>query len=417
MDKEQADRGDVRARAGRGARRAGLHVLPTMLVLLALLPQHGHTATWRFQPMLEAVAEAESNLRLREGGEETVQSTSGLAGIAAYRLTELEELRVAGLAGYTVYSGTDAPDDEDTGILQLDAAFMQERSVLRVGGELRRETTLMDVAAPLGDLDPGGDLDRGLLDESVRRHRLFVHGSFEQALTERLDALVRYSSEYSDYSTDGGVRLSDSWTHRLEAQGLYGLTERTRVGLGAQALLFRAVGAGDDVDTVSLIGTAEHRLTELSSVAALFGVWRAEGTSAAASDDTGYIGQVIGRTRGQNWHTSVTLERSLRPAAEGVLREVDQVRLRTTRDLSPRLAFTLTGRAFEARTAVGAERPDRRYAELAPRLGWRLTPSWTISTRYRYRYRWVGREEPGSAESHAVALMLEYRPPLEWEAE
>ena len=395
--------------------RLGRRLRTAVLAMLAAYAQEAVGAAWQFQPVLQLSGTADDNPRLRSAGADTEVAWEAVAGLTAQRVSEVFEVRAAASLGYTAYSGSDMPEDEDAQILQLETAWRSDRSIWRTGAEYHRDTTLMDVVALQEVQDPGGDIDVALVEENIRRERLLLTTSFRHALTERFDGLLRYDGTYLDYGGGDGGALRDSWTHRLEGRGIYRVSERTEAGLGVEAMRFRPSGSGGDIDSVSLMASATHWVSELSSIGLMVGGWRAEASGGNGWDDdeTGFLARLSGRTRGELWSATLTLERSLRPSGEGVLREADQLMVRVSRRISPRLQVLLFGRAYDLRAVATADdRADRRYWEVEPRVEWLLSPAWSIGAFYRYRS--VDRNAGwGSADSNAVTLTLEYRPPME----
>lgn len=393
-------------------RRRRWTIRGALLLTLSVTASAG-AAPWQVQPMLQARGEVDDNPRLSVDGGSTETALTGTAGVAARRMNEVYEVSAAASVGYTAYSGSDLPND-DAEMLQLDSAWRSDRSVWRLGAEWIRDTTVVDVSALQDELDPGTDIDRAVTEDSVRRRRLLWSGSFEHALSERLDGVVGYRGLRLDHSRQGAVTLRDSWTHRFDLHGRYRLSERDRVGVGVETLHFRASNADNDLDSVSLVVSLTRRLSELTTTSAVVGAWSAEASSSGVSgDDNGWLARFSLFSRGELWSLDLALERDLRPSAEGVLRQADQILLRLRYDLSPRLRLTLAGRGYELRAVdVGTTQPDRRYWVVEPRLDWQLAQDWIVGASYRYRSIDRGTGD-GSADSHAVALVLEYRPMFE----
>lgn len=102
------------------------------------------------------------------------------------------------------------------------------------------------------------------------------------------------------------------------------------------------------------------------------------------------------------------------PSSSGAQVESQELTGDYYRIITPRLNFTLRGRAFEP-DRLGANREDRfarRFISFEPRIEWKYSRSWTVSAAYRYR-RQKARIDPISAESNAILLALRYTPASE----
>ncbi len=393
----------------------GCRLRLTAAVVLVSVSQLAFAASWETQTSVSAVAGVDDNVELSEDSSGTTYSERTTAALALRRVTETWNVRAAGRVGYTTYFGsTEGVEDSDFQHLTLDAARRGERARWGFEGGLRRDKTLIEIGDPDADIDPGADIDQGLVEESVRRTRMILRPSFEYELTERLRGGLRYEGVSLNYDDRETLDVEDSLTHEIVAGTAYRLSRRATVGADVEALYFRGESEDDDVDSYGLVATMDYRVSERTRVAIAGGARHAQprGPDSEADDDTGVLARLEGRTRGESWTGFVALERRLRPGGEGVLRETDQIRLRASRDLSPRLAVSFTGRAFETRAATGdTEGQDNRsYVDVSPEITYRLTPAWYLTG--TYRYQWVDRD-PGTARSNAAFVEIEYRPPSE----
>ncbi|WP_435105026.1 hypothetical protein [Arhodomonas sp. AD133] len=383
--------------------------------MLISVSQLAPAASWETQTSVSVGAGVDDNVALSEDSPGTTYSGRTTAALALRRVTEIWDVRAAGRVGYTTYFGsTEGVEDSDFQHLTLDAAYESERARWGFEGGLRRDKTLIEIGDPDADVDPGADIDQGLVEESVRRTRLILRPSFEYELTERLRGALRYEGVSLNYDDRESIDVEDSLTHEVIAGTTYRLSRRATVGADVEALYFRGEDEDDDVDSYGLVATLDYRVSERTRVAIAGGARHAEPRAAngAADDDTGALARLEGRTRGENWTAFVALERRLRPGGEGLLRETDQLRLRASRDLSPRVAVSFSGRAFEARSATGDTdgQDNRSYVNLSPEITYRLTPAWYLTG--AYRHQWVDRD-PGTATSNAAFVEIEYRPPSE----
>lgn len=102
------------------------------------------------------------------------------------------------------------------------------------------------------------------------------------------------------------------------------------------------------------------------------------------------------------------------PSSSGAQVETNELTGEMFRVLSPRLNFSLRGRAYEP-DRLGAKQDDRfarRFISLEPKIEWKYARNWTVSAAYRYR-RQKAQVDPVAAESNALLLALKYTPPSE----
>ncbi len=132
-------------------------------------------------------------------------------------------------------------------------------------------------------------------------------------------------------------------------------------------------------------------------------------------------------TDSDGWLASVSLTRDagvtryvgrfavdVQPSSVGTQVETQELTGDLFRVLSPRLNFSLRGRAYEP-DRLGAREADRfarRFISVEPKIEWQYTRNWTVSAAYRYR-RQKARIDPVSAESNAVLFSIKYTPPSE----
>lgn len=132
-------------------------------------------------------------------------------------------------------------------------------------------------------------------------------------------------------------------------------------------------------------------------------------------------------TESDGWLASVSLTKDagltryigkfavdVQPSSVGAQVETQELTGTLFHVLSPRLNFSLRGRAYEP-DRLGANPEDRfarRFISIEPKIEWKYARNWTVSTAYRYR-RQKARIDPVSAESNAILVSLKYTPPSE----
>ena len=398
-------------------RCAGLRVagVPVFIGLLAVSATVHAQPPWSVHPTFSVRAGVHDNVNLREDDKGTTYEGSVSVGAILEQVSEVHQLRATGIVGYRGFGGdTDATDDGDFQSLLGEAGYRTERTTSRVTLALDRDFTRADIAVPTDEVDPGADIDTVRVEEFVRRYRARLNPSIDRSLTERWSVGAAYTGLYLDYDEEDVTRTGVV-NHEVNARSGYSLTEITTVGLGAHGGFFRPRGTTGDrrgVDTYALIADLQHEFTELSTLRMTGGVRRSEPRgSGDIDDDTGFLGSIEGTTRGQRWRGTATVERRLLPSSAGVLRETDQIRLRASRELSPRLGAALSARAFKTRRLgrTGDDESTQEYASLLPSVTYMLTPEWSVTGEYRFEY--IDRSErEGNARGHAVFVSIDFRP-------
>ncbi|KAB7627895.1 hypothetical protein [Alkalilimnicola sp. S0819] len=390
-------------------RNRPLRRVPALTALaLVLAPGAALAEAWLLEPYLSVGLGYDDNVELVT--DDSVGSPVGMVSVGAdlRRVTETLEVRGRGQLDYRGYTDEDAPDNEDAQLLALELLHRRPTGDWGLDGRFRRDTTTAEFdRVALGD-DTGSDVDAGVVEEDVRRHRLRVAPSWRRQLTERVGLEAAYSFQDLNYSDSGANNLEDSRVHQLAAQGDYALSERTTVGARLETLLFRPDDSAD-VDAYIVSGVIEHRVSVRTTVGASLGISHAEDKDLNDSE-TDLIGRLSLRHRAERWRGVLQLERQLLPSAIGRLEEVNQFLVGVEQDVSPRTRLGLNLRAFDAERLGDARGgASREYLRISPTWSWRLDRNWEIAARYEYRQ--VERDNGNdSADRNAVMFTLRYRP-------
>ncbi len=136
------------------------------------------------------------------------------------------------------------------------------------------------------------------------------------------------------------------------------------------------------------------------------------GLDDGKSDTNGWLAGISLDYDAGTTRYTVRFDVDVLPSSAGSQVETNELIGQMRKILSPRLDFSLRGRAFEPdRLGVRAnDRFARRFISFEPRIQWKYTRNWTLSAAYRYR-RQKARSEPISAESNAVLFAIKYVPP------
>ncbi|ASJ76425.1 hypothetical protein [Granulosicoccus antarcticus] len=132
------------------------------------------------------------------------------------------------------------------------------------------------------------------------------------------------------------------------------------------------------------------------------------------SNNDGWLASVsLTYDAGQTRYT-VKYAVDVEPSSSGSQVETNELTGDLQRTISPRLNFSLRGRAYEP-DRLGVNQDDeyaRRFISVEPRIEWKAARNWTIAAAYRYR-RQKARIAAASAESNAILLSLKYTLPSE----
>lgn len=406
-------------------RDAGVLVIALPLVAgFLVMSAPAHTAPpWTAHPTFSLEGAAHDNLDLNEGGSENTYEGTTELGLILQQVSPLSFLRAKGVAGFRTYQDdAEDRDNDDYQSLLAEAGYRTELTLWNLTGTFLRDNTRVDVT-PEDMIDPGSDIDTAFDQRNARRYRATIRPSVEHSLTERLSVEAGYVGTYRRYEGQD-VDEAELFNHEAEVWSGYGLSEITTVGLGLQAAFFRPSDEdealnGDtrqSINTYSVVADVEHELSELSTIRISGGVRQSEpaGSGGDFDTETGFVGRIEGSTEGRIWDTTAILERRLLPDNQGVLKETDQLLLRASRELRPRLEAAFSGRVFRTRSLderIG-EAEGRDYASLQPSLTYQLTPEWSVTGEYRFEY--VDRDEnQGDAYGNSVFLSIDFVPQQE----
>lgn len=403
---------------GRTRRIRGVIMAVVAAVLCCAATDPVRSAGWAVYPGVGLEAGVTANAGLREDGGRIATRQTGQAELSVLRLSPERTLGLRGTIGHTLHQNDpDAPEGGGYQSVSVGMEHRHPRTRWFMTANALRDNARVRVPNPDAVIDPGDDVDALTAAESVRRERAAARLSMTHSVSPRLEVNAGYAGTYRGFA-DAPLDREASWNHEADLGVDYGLRERTSVGVGLRGALFRPRrGGGDDgrsgVNTLGVLLDLEHELTELATVRVSVGPrWSVPVHDGAEADRVmGYAGRLEGIIRGRLWRASALVERRLRPDRRGELRETDQLILRATRSLSPRLESTLRARAFRTRDMdpdMGESRQED-YASLLAGLSYRMSRDWTVTGEYEFRI--VERAgADGHAYGNAVFLRLDYVP-------
>ncbi len=215
-----------------------------------------------------------------------------------------------------------------------------------------------------------------------------------------------YSYVDTFYNDAEGSDLVDSRFHSGNADLSYRWSEVDDISVITSVQNFQN-DENDEFDTYRVLFGWTHRFSETFDASATGGP---EYTDEADGDGSG-LNYSFGLGVNKKFERSdlgVFFRRGVAPSEDGNALESNQIDIRWSGDISPRLSFALLALAFrneDAGDAVAGTEDDRSYAQVEPTVSYALTENIDLSL--GYRFRWEDTDE--SAFAHAVALSVGYR--------
>jgi len=381
-----------------------------LAVLATLGCAQAGAAAWEWNPKVEAGYLYDDNYRLATPGAEIdVQGPLVDAELELRTLTQTGEFSFTPRIRATYF-----PDETDLDTVDyfanLDWLHRGERVETRIRGEFAQQDV---VNSEQPDVDAGGDLgegdigDSGLAFVDNRRMRSSLRPSFSFELSPRRELL--FDAGYTDVNYDeqfSGAQV-DYTTADISAGLRARLNERT-------TLTTRLRGAQYDIETrddSNAYGaeiqwdtrTADDTRTYLRA-----GAQNVEVTGGD-SELAWLAGAGISKAIGRN-ELFADLSRNVGPSSAGVVVTRDQLRLRWTRAMTPRLSLLagLRGTHDEDVDPVSTFVP-RSYATGDVGLQWRWQEEFSL--RVAYDYTWQEFDDAiDDATSSGATLSFIYQP-------
>ena len=381
-----------------------------LAVAAALACSQAGAAAWEWNPTVEAGLMYDDNFRLATPGDEIdVQGPLVDAELELRTLTQTGEFSFTPRIRATYF-----PDETDLDTVDyfanVDWLHRGQRAETRIRGEFAQQDI---VNSEQPDADSGGDLgepdfgDGGRVLVDNRRMRATVRPSVSFELSPRRELLfdagytdVNYEEEISDAQTDYATAdLSAGLRARLNERST--LTTRLRGATYDMALLETQDSYGAEVQWDTR--TADDTRTYLRA-----GAQNVE-VSGGQSEVAWLAGAGISKAIGRN-ELFADLARNVGPSSAGVVVTRDQLRLRWTRAMTPRLSLLagVRGTHDEDVDPVSTFQP-RSYATGDVGLQWRWQEEFSL--RVAYDYTWQEFEDAvDEATSSGATLSFIYQP-------
>lgn len=391
---------------------------------LAANPVRVIAAEYYIEPSVAARYEFDNNRSLRQDAA-SASTWRFSPSVAFGRLTPSSE--VTGAARVDVNESNREEVDSTDVYAGLFPVYRTERSEWSLDTTYRRDTSLRtdifnDTGRPTGreaeapDPDPSNPDnipkdDTGLGEErqKVQRNVVLVSPQWNRELSPRLDLGLRYSyldTFYGGAQASGlvGSRLVDSRRHLGRASLSYRFSEVDDVSVFTGFQNFQNE-RNREFDTYRIGFGLNHRFSE--TLAATLNVGPEYTDRSDGKDDFGYsVGFGVNKNL-ESSQLAVVFRRGVAPNEAGDALERNQVDIRWFGDLSERWSFSLLARAFQNErgsaggSGTGSASNDRYYAQVEPRISYRISED--LSCELGYRFRWEDEDSPegGSAFAHA----------------
>lgn len=411
------------------------------LLCLALVAPLAHGAEWSVTPRLQESVLYDDNRRLTTRDHESVWGNEIRAGGEAKYATELTSISFNPIFRQRRFSGEQELLDRDDVLLDAGFTHTGERSLLDVSASIEYRGSITN------DLETTA---RTNVNVDARDRELSATWTYAFDARNSLQLAGSYSD--LDYERTRDTGLSDFRFSSVSASGIHQLTARDRVSLTVFNSRFvqpRATTVNNGIttssesetDTLGLQLGYTRNFTEnlLGSLSA--GARRSDSESEVVQSftvlgppqlvpdgsggftivqipqqvtnrretDGSSTGLAINASIEQQLETmdwEITFSRSLSPQGDGDLTERDQLTLALNQRFSERLQGNLDARYFQDSGLDGGGQDAREFLRVAAGVRWRLSPFWSVSSRYQYRRN--KRDSIGTAESNGLFVSLNY---------
>ena len=247
---------------------------------------------------------------------------------------------------------------------------------------------------------------------ATRVERATAGGTGIYRLTEKSRASVSLNYIQTDYASPryiGGTVISSVFG------AAHQWTERTSLSLGGNVSRYQ--NNADRQATSDIIGSRAGFQSVLSEnldvnlTGGISYVTTSFDTNSAMSrpdsDTTAYVINGDVNYRQERYLLSATLARNIRPTGNGDLSIFDQVDITYRYQLSDLSGVDVSLLGGNTEALEGSIDNDRRFAQIGLGISYKLAPSWSVSSKYTYRYQDNGR---GAAQSNALEIRLTFNP-------
>jgi TonB dependent receptor len=379
----------------------------------ALIPVAAGAADWELNPKVEAGYLFDDNYRLAPPGAE-IEVQGPLAD------AELE-MRARTLSGEFSFTprvrATYFPDEQDLDTVDyfgtLDWLHNGQRLKTRVRGDFSHQDVVNseqpDAEVPgdadLGEADMG---DAGLALVKNRRMRASLRPTFEYELSARRG--LEFGANFADVSFDN--EIPGAQVDYRNADITAGLVTRFTP---ITSFTTRLRGAHYDIDTLGDSNSYGVELEWDTRTAAEKRTFLRVGAQnvelvTGGSEVAWLAGAGVSMPLGRN-QLFADLSRSVGPSSAGIIVARDQVRLRWTYDMTPRLSLLAGVRGtHDDDVDQDSEFRPRSYATGDVGLQWRLQEVFSLRVAYDYTWQEFDDALTDAAKSSGATLSFLYQP-------
>jgi opacity protein-like surface antigen len=413
------------------ARRHSLTGLPRALAPLSVLvaglmalPSAAVAQQWVFNPEVEIGVQYIDNPRLIENGD-TDNQTGGLLDIGAAfrRNTQTSSLLFRPTAAIFRYAD-DSDLDSERYSADFNATSRGQRSDWRFLGNFnqqevfRGERTFADIDEEPG-LDDSDQTGTGRTSERRQRDMWRLRPGFTFDFTERTGFKVDVNYLDVRYDTEEDGEAVDYTNGRVDAAIVRALTPDSSLEFGVFATKYEP----DSFSRPETDGTGariryEKRVTDISTFFIDVGAQDSEIESTdplqADISETSFLWNIGYARRLERTRWRFDFGQNVTPSGSGRMVERDLYRAIMSHQLKPRWLLELSAVALNSDSLGGEDlvtTSDRDYLQGRATLGYQLTRSWTVESRYSLTHQDF-EDTPGDAQEHEVRLSLVYRPPV-----
>lgn len=391
-------------------------------IVMTMISLNSLAAEWSITPTVRFGGEYSDNIFLSSANPINTTSTNLTPEVRFNRANPNSAASIGARAQFRQYSDEELRDTNVQFLTLRSHYRSQQRSIWRLNGVLRRDTTITTaqviddltdttvVDENTGDPIDTVDTDVNLVDVEVRRNRIDLEPSWQYSLTELTSLRLRYRLQDVHYDNLQGTNLIDYRTHTVDTSLFRNLTQQDSLGMTLRLSRYSAPGNDTETDNLALNFGYDHRFQQDLLGGVTLG-YRETTTKEGANEDT-FHGAVVSVEfdKKQTALTSynVSLTRDLNASGIGRIQQSDQLSIRVRSKLSPRLSSTFRVQAFDNNTLSGSiTGNDRQYYSIEPGLRWAMTREWSVEG--GYRYRWQKRElDTDSADSNTILVTLNY---------
>ncbi len=299
--------------------------------------------------------------------------------------------------------------DNSGQLLNLNSAYKLGRNLFRLNGAYEVDSTLTS------ELET-----TGFVQTHKRRIKQSLSPSWSYDLTERASTQLGYSYTDVTYEDAELTGLSGYRYDSLFAALSYRLTELSQVSVTAIASAYESERTDMEYDSRGLRLGLASQLSETLSTNLSVGMDRSSSRYTGAGgvkESTSNTGLTLDLSLQKRWEISSlsgTLSMSESPSGDGVLHST-KLGIGYSRKLSPRTTLGINTSLVQNSSGGGLDddSDDRRYVNFEPRLSWKATRWWTLSTSYRYRAQEYTASDAGIARSNAIFFNIAYVWPRE----